>query len=826
LAPSKRATVFKRIREERGELGLAQVCTWKTEGTKSAILTACRGYRSEDYQQGIDSDDARYMSSLIPQERGFLWSLNDVINGNEEKDRKPVKSFMNEVNKYPGLLEIIQGIEGLISGRGEHASGVILYGDNPYETAAFMRAPNGDIITQFDLHDAEYAGDTKYDFLLTETTDKLIKCLDLLVEYEQIEKDTLRNLYNKYLHPEVIDTNDSRIWDALASGKVLDVFQFNSGVGLAIAKKVKPQTPIEMSAASAIMRLMSEKGKESQQDRYARIKHNGIGEFEYEMQMVGLTDQQREVLHSYCDEYYGCVPTQELMMMILMDERIANFTLGEANAARKIVAKKKMNEIPKLKEQVFNHIPDKVFCNYVWELAIQPSLGYAFSINHSLPYSFVGIQSLVLATHFNPIFWNTACLIVNTGSLNEDENDSTDYSKLAKALGDIQSAGIRFSLADINKSQFGFIPDIENNAILFGLKAMDKIGTDVVNEILKNRDYSSFFDFVSKNNFNKPVLISLIKGGAFDKFEDRRKLMCQYIWMTCDKKKRITLQNMNGLIQRDLLPESLKYEQSVFEFNRYLKSFCKKGTNFILDERALNFYNTNYGTDYLEYNDNQVLIDMKKWDKIYQVEMDPVRNWMKANQEEILKTLNYLIFKEDWDKYASGNISRWEMESLCFYYHEHELAHLNIEKYGINNFFELSEEPDIERYFPSKQGEMMPLYNIHTIAGTCIAKDKTKSIVYLLTTSGVVPVKFRKEYFSLFDKQISQRQEDGTKKVVEKSWFNRGNMLLVKGIRRGDDFIAKKYASTEGHTLYKIESIDKNGDIIITSDRAGGENNV
>ena len=823
LAPSKRAEIFRRIREERGELGLAQVCTWKTEGTKSAILTACRGYRSEDYQQGIDSDDARYMSSLIPQERGFLWSLNDVINGNEEKDRKPVKSFINEVNKYPGLLEIIQGIEGLISGRGEHASGVILYGDNPYETAAFMRAPNGDIITQFDLHDAEYAGDTKYDFLLTETTDKLIKCLDLLVEYKQIEKDTLRNLYNKYLHPEVIDTNDNRIWDALASGKVLDVFQFNSGVGLAIAKKVKPQTPIEMSAASAIMRLMSEKGKESQQDRYARIKHNGIGEFEFEMQRVGLTDSQREILHHYCDEYYGCVPTQELMMMILMDERIANFTLGEANAARKIVAKKKMNEIPKLKQQVFDHIPDRVFCNYVWELAIQPSLGYAFSINHSLPYSFVGIQSLILATQFNPIFWNTACLIVNTGSLNEEENDSTDYSKLAKALGDIQSVGIQFSLADINKSQFGFIPDIENNTILFGLKAMDKIGTDVVNEILQNRPYTNFFEFLDKNSFNKPVLISLIKGGAFDKFEDRKKLMVQYIWITCDKKKRITLQNMNGLMQRDLLPEELNHERSVFEFNRYLKSCCKQGTNYALDERALTFYNTHYGTDNLTYEGNNVLIDIKKWDKIYQVEMDPVREWMKANQEEILKTLNYQIFKEDWDKYASGNISRWEMESLCFYYHEHELAHLNTEKYGIDNFFHLSEEPDVERYFPNKKGEMMPLYNIHTIAGTCIAKDKTKSIVYLLTTSGVVPVKFRKEYFSLFDKQISQRQEDGTKKVIEKSWFNRGNMLLVKGIRRGDDFIAKKYASTEGHTLYKIEEIDDKGNITITNDRVGGE---
>ena len=819
LAPSRRPLIFEKIREERGELGIAQVCTFKTEGTKSAILTGCRGYRSEDYPQGIDSDEAKYMSSLIPQERGFLWELSDVINGNEEKDRKPVTMFIDEVNKYPGLLEIIEGIEGLISGRGEHASGVILYDDNPFDTAAFMRAPNGDITTQLDLHDAEEAGDIKYDFLVTDVSDKMIKCLDLLIEYEQIEKDNLRKLYNKYLHPEKLDTSNPKLWEALAEGSVLDVFQFNSGVGLAIAKKVKPQNPIEMTAANALMRLMSEKGKESQQDRFARIKKEGLGIFELEMQRVGLNNTQRTVLHKYCDEYFGCVPTQELMMQILMDADIAGFTLGEANWARKIVAKKKMNEIPQLKELVFSKMRDEVFRNYVWELAIQPSLGYAFSINHSLPYSFVGLQTIELATRFNPIFWNTSCLICNTGSLNEDENDSTDYAKLAKALGDIQAAGIKFSLADINKSQFGFKPDLENNAILFGLKAVDKIGTDVVNEILENRHYTNFSDFLLKTNLKKPAIISLIKGGAFDSMGDRKKIMGLYIWMTCDKKKRITLQNFNGLIQRGLIPEEFEHEKKVFEFNRYLKAMCKYMDYYKFDERAEKFYNETFGYDNIYYIDSAQAVKQKDWDKIYKVEMDPVRDWMKANQEEILKTLNYSIFKEDWDKYAEGTISHWEMEALCFYYHEHELAHLKTEKYGIEDFFELSEEPDVEKYF-YRDGIPRPLYNIHTIAGTCIAKDKAKSTIYLLTTSGVVTVKFRKEYFSLFDKQLSEKQEDGTKKVVEKSWFNRGNMLIIKGIRRGDDFLPKKYASTEGHQLYKIQSIDENGDIIVTNERA------
>ena len=180
LAPSKRPVIFEAIRKERGELGLIQVAAFGTEGTKSAILTACRGYQNKDYPDGIDVDQAQYMSSLIPQHRGFLWPLKDVVYGNPEEDRKPVTQFINEVNQYPGLLEIMQYIEGIVNKRSSHASGVILYGEDPFETASFMRTPSGELITCYDLHNAEAAGDTKYDFLVTEASDKIIQCYQML----------------------------------------------------------------------------------------------------------------------------------------------------------------------------------------------------------------------------------------------------------------------------------------------------------------------------------------------------------------------------------------------------------------------------------------------------------------------------------------------------------------------------------------------------------------------------------------------------------------------------------------------------------------------
>ena len=162
------------------------------------------------------------------------------------------------------------------------------------------------------------------------------------------------------------------------------------------------------------------------------------------------------------------------------------------------------------------------------------------------------------------------------------------------------------------------------------------------------------------------------------------------------------------------------------------------------------------------------------------------------------------------------------MEVLCFYYHEHELANINTGKYGLMNFFNLPEEPVIECVYPSRSGKEIKLFKLSKICGTCIAKNKTKSTVTLLTPNGVVDVKFRKEYFSLFDKQISEKQSDGTKKVIEKSWFNRGNMIIVQGMRSGDTFIPKKYASSGGHQLYKITDIIDDDLVLQTQRYQGG----
>ena len=834
LAPSVRPLIFEKIREERGELGLLQVITFATEGTKSAIQTACRGYRYKDedgtelYPNGIDNDIALYLSSLIPSERGFLWSLNDCINGNPELGRRPVTTLISELNKYPGLLDVIQNIEGVVKSRGIHASGTILYdADHIYDTAAVMRSKEGDLTTCYDLHMAEAAGDTKYDFLVTEVCDKMIQCLNLLKKDKQIEDISLRELYDKYLHPEHIDTTEPQIWQHLAAGDILDVFQFNSGVGLAIAKSTKPSNPLEMTAANAMMRLMSDPDTESQQDRYVRIKKGGLKLFDLEMKKAKLPTSAINAMHKYCDKYYGCCAIQEQMMQILMDPDIAGFTLKDANDARKIVAKKQMKRIPELRQKVYNAVGN-IYANngdiadYIWEIAVRPQLGYAFSLNHSLPYSFVGIQTIILATHFSPVYWNAACLIVNSGAVDPEEKGQTDYGKIAKAVNDIKSRGITIAPIDINISDYGFTPDMGTNSIMFGMKGLLNVGEDVITAIIANRPYKSFEDFCTRVRLTRQPMISLIKSGAFDKFGERKYIMAQYLWMTCNKKKKITLQNMSGLIRRNMLPAELADQHRVYEFNRYLKDKCKNTMapgGYLLDERAFDFLNKSPIGFNLEHKCGCYWLNEKEWDKIYQQEMDIVREWMRVNQSEALYQLNKEIFAEDWKKYATGNYSSWEMEVMCFYYHDHELTNINKTRYGISNYFNLPEEPIIETLYRGH----VPIYKLNRICGTVIAKNKVKSIITLLTVEGVVTVKFNKEYFAMFDRQISQRGPDGVKHVIEKSWFNRGSMLVITGMRRGDEFVSKKYTRTTGHQMYKIDEIFANGNLALRAERATGE---
>jgi DNA polymerase-3 subunit alpha len=466
-----------------------------------------------------------------------------------------------------------------------------------------------------------------------------------------------------------------------------------------------------------------------------------------------------------------------------------------------------------------------------------------FNAAHTLGYSIVGLQEMNLAYKYPIIFWNTANLIVDSGSMNledeialdnidnsDEENDDTiknsscDYGRIATAIGKMKKAGISFTLPDINTSGITYTPDVENNIIISGLRGISRIGNQLIKDICLNRSYSSIEDFLSKVKVNKVQMINLIKAGCFDnlyKESSREEIMEKYIDSIADKKKRITLQNMQMLISKNMIPDCLNKQIRVFNFNKYLKKNKQDGY-YILDNISFGFYNNNYDSDNLidvviDEENKSAKIEQKVWDNIYKKEMDPVRSWMKENQQEILNNLNKKLWNETAEKYTEGNISKWEMDSLSFYYHNHELSNLKTSVYEISNYFKLDKEPKVEREYYTKKKDKIQLYKIYRIAGTVIDKDKKKNSVTLLTTSGVVTVKVWKNQFSDWDKQLSQLGEDGKKHVLEKSWFTRGTKLIITGIRRGDSFIPKKYKNTEWPLFEKINELSENGFILDSS---------
>ena len=853
----KRAQVLAALRQKYGQNRVSNVVTFGTEGSKSAIQTAARGL-------GIDNDVSLYISSLIPADRGKIRTLKQCYYGDAEEGFAPIPLFIQQMNQYPELWEVAQKVEGLVCRVGEHAGGVIFVDEEFTNSTGLMKVPNGDTVTQFDLHDCEDASLIKIDLLSVEALDKMHVCLDLLCDQGYIDRyPTLRETYEKYLGIYNLEREAPEMWEMVWNHEIQALFQMEKQSGIQGIALTKPESVDDLAVLNSVIRLMAqEKNAEQPLNKYARFKEN-IDLWYDEMNRYGLTADEMKLLEPLLKSSYGICESQEKFMSLVQLPECGGLNLGWADRLRKSIAKKNPAEYEQLTKEYFENADkkglSKDLCNYVWNVLVATSRGYGFNASHTLAYSLVGLQEMNLAYRWPTIFWNCACLITDSGGAEEEEEAevvdiyepedftefeyedaedrktkkkkrrSNNYDKIATAIGKMRAEGINITPPDINTSQYTFYPDVDNNRILFGFRGMLNVGDEVIAAAIENRPYKSPKDFVQRVNPKKTSMISLIKAGAFDNMMDRKMCMAWYLWEICDKKQRLTLQNMPSLMKYNLVPsntEEFVLARRVYEFNRYLKAIIKADTcaykdMYTLDARAIDFMQELSLDEIMETDNLAWFVKQKAWDKVYQKYMDTFRNWLSANKEDVLKQLNTLIFKEEWDKYASGNISSWEMEVMCFYYHEHELAHLDQLKYGFVDFNELPEDPIIDRTF-YKGGKEINIFKLNKICGTCIAKDKAKGTVTLLTPTGVVTVKFRKEYFAMFDKQISELGADGKKHVQEKSWFNRGSMIVVQGIRSGDQFITKKYASSGGHQLYKITEVFPNGEIALQTERYQG----
>lgn len=372
----RRTAVLQALRNFYGEDRVANVATWGTEKSKSAILTAAKGL-------GIDNDVAQYISSLIPADRGMLRSLKQCYYGDAENGLLPISSFVQEMKNYPELWKVAQKIEGLVCRTGEHAGGVIFV-DEPFtNSTALMRAPNGDIMTQFDLHDCEDVSLIKIDMLSVESLDKIHNCLDLLVKYGYIKpQPTLKETYEQTIGIYNIERKDPKMWEMVWNHKIESLFQMEQQSGIQGIALAKPESVDDLAVLNSVIRLMApDKNAEPPLQKYARFKQD-ISLWYKEMSDYGLTKEEQKLLEPIVKQSYGICESQEKFMSLVQMPECGGFNLNWADKLRKSIAKKNPAAFEALEKEYFEnakekHLSDKL-CKYVWNVLVSTSKGYGF----------------------------------------------------------------------------------------------------------------------------------------------------------------------------------------------------------------------------------------------------------------------------------------------------------------------------------------------------------------------------------------------------------------------------------------------------------------
>lgn len=810
----KRPEIFQAMVEYYGADRVLQTLTYRTLSPKSAVLAACKGLDMSD-------DISSVIASYVPFERGMHWPLKDCFEGNQDKGRLPVDTLIHavEASGKKRLKEMMFSLEGLIVGRGIHASSQYVFNQPFIQQNSLMRAPSGVRTTAYNMEESDLLGGLKMDLLVIEALDKMHVMVDMLIADGILEdKGSIKANYDAYVHPSVIDYDDSHMWELVGSAAMPDLFQCDTEVGRQAMGKIRPTTVQQMASANSLMRLMPQEGEESPVDVYVKFK-NDISLWYAEMEQWGLTPEEIKILEPLLLPEYGVAAVQESIMQLVMDPHIADFSMRDANVLRKAVAKKKPKLIEEIKEKFYEEgkkigtsLP---MLNYVWQKQISRQLGYSFSLNHTTPYSIVALQEASLVSRFGMLYWGAAVMSVNAGATVQSEQDitrGTDYSKVALAVENLKKKDIRIALPDINRAAFGFHPDSENNEIVFALKAIRGIGDEQAKCIIDRRPYASFENFTAKcGDIVKPsATAQLIKAGAFDKLESRSRyeLMVDFyasLETGGTSIKKLTARNLDEILALDMV-ELSDTERKLWPYIQYARSHVAisgttAATTWIYVRNQ--YDNEEFFSKQIYpllrpdavkiHTDGYTIVKRSAFDKAAKKRTAEVDAKL-FRDPAVLQAVNWKRAQQTVREKHPGNLSSWEMNALLFYDGPHELAGMNPELYHVDDFFDLPEDPvPDETYYG---GTKYTYYELTRIVGTVLGKNMNTHEVKLLTLTGLVTVKMYKEMFIEYNRQISAREEKGVQIPMERSWFQRGTKLLFTGFRRGDQFVVRTYRNS------------------------------
>ena len=344
--------------------------------------------------------------------------------------------------------------------------------------------------TQFDNAVAEDAGLLKMDFLGLKTL--------------TIIKDAVRNVKDRHgidLDPDAFPLDDVKTYELFQRGETVDIFQFNSAGMQKYLKELKPTVFGDLIAMNALYRP----GPLEYIPSFIRRKH-GTEPISYDV----------DACKEYLEETYGITVYQEQVM--LLSQKLAGFTKGEADTLRKAMGKKKADLIAQMKPQFLTqgaergHAKDRL--EKIWT-DWEAFAAYAFNKSHSTCYAWIAYQTAYLKANY-PAEYMAAVL----------SNNMSDIKSVTMYMEEARHRGVPVLGPDVNESIFKFRVNKEG-AIRFGLGAMRGVGEGAVEAIIAGREdgaqeYKSLFDFarrVNPKDVNKRVFESLALGGGFDGFE-------------------------------------------------------------------------------------------------------------------------------------------------------------------------------------------------------------------------------------------------------------------------------------------------------------------
>lgn len=484
-----RSKVIDYVTQKYGQNKVAQIITYGTLGTKSAIRDIARALSWEQAsinKLAASTNNIKLGDFLkLPPEK-----LKENYRAEQIEAGEMLKKKLDEPTDEGRILKNTLAIEGLVRNTGLHACGIVITPTDLRELVPVTISKESNLwATQFDNAVAESVGLLKVDFLG-------LKTLSLIRDTIEIIHQRTKNR----IHPDDIPLDDAKTYELFQHGETIGVFQYESPGMQKHLRELKPSSFNDLIAMNALYRP----GPMAYIPNYVNRKH-GKEPITYDL----------EAMREYLEETYGITVYQEQVM--LLSQKLSGFTKGQADTLRKAMGKKNRQLLDELYSKfigggIANGHPEEVL-KKIWNdwLAFA---NYAFNKSHSTCYAQIAFQTAFLKANY-PAEFMASVLSNNIG----------DIKQVTFFMEECKRMKIKVLGPDVNESEYKFTVN-DKGEIRFGLGAIKNMGESAAGSILEERKsngpYKSVFDLlmrVNLRNVNKRNLEALATAGAFDSFE-------------------------------------------------------------------------------------------------------------------------------------------------------------------------------------------------------------------------------------------------------------------------------------------------------------------